>query len=66
MIPETASFAKFVTYADNANIIKLIITADTIELINSQFVNLMDRLTFWVKHRDGATAGNTDYRVSFY
>ena len=63
MIPETASFAKFVTYADNANII---ITADTIELINSQFVNLMDRLTFWVKYRDGATAGNTDYRVSFY
>ena len=46
-LPETASFAKFIMYADDANIV---ITADTIELVNSQLANLIDRMTFWVKY----------------
>ena len=37
-IPETASFTKFIMYADDA---KIIITKDTIEIINSQVVNLI-------------------------
>ena len=38
-IPESASFAKCIMYVEDANII---MTADTIEIINSQLVNLID------------------------
>ena len=45
-IPETANFAKFILYADDANII---ITADTIEGIVSQLDKLISSLLEWVK-----------------
>ena len=38
-IPESASFAKCIMYVEDTNII---MTADTIEIINSQLVNLID------------------------
>ena len=44
-IPETACFAKCILYADDANII---LTADTIESINSQLNDLIDSLLVWV------------------
>ena len=45
-IPGTASFAKFILYADDANII---LTADTIEAISSQLTILIENLVKWVK-----------------
>ena len=45
-IPETASFAKFILYADDANII---LTADNIEAINTQLNSLISRLVNWVE-----------------
>ena len=45
-IPETACFAKFILYADDANII---ITADTIESINIQLNDLINSLVVWVR-----------------
>ena len=44
-IPEVAHFAKFILYADDANII---ITANTIEEINDQVLNLTKSLSRWV------------------
>ena len=44
-IPEVAHFAKFILYADDANII---LTADTIEQINEQLEILIDNLQKWV------------------
>ena len=44
-IPEIAQFAKFILYADDANII---LTADTIEQINVQLVKLSENLVKWV------------------
>ena len=44
-IPEIAQFAKFILYADDANII---ITANTIEEINDQLENLITKLLDWV------------------
>ena len=45
-IPEIARFAKFILYADDANII---ITANTIEEINNQLNELVQNLVKWVK-----------------
>ena len=45
-IPEIARFAKFILYADDANII---ITANTIEEINNQVNELVQSLVKWVK-----------------
>ena len=44
-IPEIARFAKFILYADDANII---LTADTIEMIHSQLSKLIACLVTWV------------------
>ena len=44
-IPEIANCAKFILYADDANII---LTADTIEEINTQLKNLTNNLLDWV------------------
>ena len=44
-IPEVARFAKFILYADDANII---ITANTIEEINEQVIDLTNSLLKWV------------------
>ena len=44
-IPEIAQFAKFILYADDANII---LTADTIEQINEQLEILSENLLKWV------------------
>ena len=44
-IPEIAQFAKFILYADDANII---LTADTIEQINDQLGILSENLMRWV------------------
>ena len=44
-IPETAYFAKFILYADDANII---LTADTIQEIDDQLQKLIIRLVDWV------------------
>ena len=44
-IPEIARFAKFILYADDANII---ITANTIEEINTQLNELVQNLVKWV------------------
>ena len=44
-IPEIARFAKFILYADDANII---LTADTIEMIHSQLLKLIACLVTWV------------------
>ena len=43
-IPEIAKYAKFVLYADDANII---ITANTIEEINTQLKSLTNDLLKW-------------------
>ena len=48
-IPETANFAKFILYADDANII---LTADTIEAISIQLNDLVNSLVEWV-HSNG-------------
>ena len=45
-IPETASFAKFILYADDANII---LTGYSIEDIKIQLDNLINSLVDWVK-----------------
>ena len=45
-IPETAIFAKFILYADDANII---LTADTIDAISCQLAILIENLVKWVK-----------------
>ena len=45
-IPETACFAKFILYADDAIII---LTADTIESINIQLNKLNNSLLIWVR-----------------
>ena len=45
-IPETACFAKFILYADDANII---LTADSIEAINTQLNVLISALVNWVQ-----------------
>ena len=44
-LPEIANFAKFILYADDANII---ITANTIEEIHEQVLNLIKSLSKWV------------------
>ena len=44
-IPEIASYAKFIMYADDANII---ITASTIEEVYNQLLNLCNNLEKWV------------------
>ena len=44
-IPEIARFAKFILYADDANII---LTADTIEEIQNQLTELIEFLIKWV------------------
>ena len=46
-IPETATFAKFILYADDANII---ITADTIEAVSNKLAKLIEKLVNWVKY----------------
>ena len=45
-IPEISHVAKFILYADDANII---ITADTIEMINIQLAKLINSLVNWVE-----------------
>ena len=45
-IPEIAKYAKFILYADDANII---LTANTIDEINNQLQNLICNLLKWVK-----------------
>ena len=50
-IPEISSIAKFILYADDANII---VTADTIEEFYNQIVSLVDNLEYWV-HCNGLT-----------
>ena len=46
-IPEISHFAKFILYADDANII---LTADTIEMINIQLVaKLINNLVIWTE-----------------
>ena len=44
-IPEIARYAKFILYADDANII---LTADSIDQINSQLIRLSKNLVEWV------------------
>ena len=44
-LPEIANFAKFILYADDANII---ITANTIEEIHEHVLNLIKSLSKWV------------------
>ena len=44
-IPEIARYAKFILYADDANII---LTADSIDQINTQLINLSKSLVEWV------------------
>ena len=46
-IPETATFAKFIMYADDANII---ITAETIEAVSNKLAKLIEKLVNWVKY----------------
>ena len=50
-IPEISSIAKFILYADDANII---VTANTIEEVYNQIVSLIDNLEDWV-HCNGLT-----------
>ena len=44
-IPEIANYAKFILYADDANII---LTANTIEEINDLLLNLTEKIVQWV------------------
>ena len=50
-IPEISTIAKFILYADDANII---VTANTIEEVYNQIVSLIDNLEDWV-HCNGLT-----------
>ena len=50
-IPQISSIAKFILYADDANII---VTANTIEEVYNQVVSLIDALEYWV-HCNGIT-----------
>ena len=62
-IPETASFNKFILYADDADII---LTADTIEAINIQLNDLVNSLLEWV-HPNGLALNlkNSKYMIFF-
>ena len=62
-IAETAIFAKFILYADDANII---LTADPIDAISCQLAILIENLLKWVKSNGLAlNLKKTKYRI-FY